>query len=1114
MKHLTLPFIRFQKGTKSRNWKQIPLTPFIKGGIIAIFLLTFFVPQKISAELIFEDNFNIPSGGGDVNYELYASGRQSGSAGSISWNWWSGGATPYVTNAGAFAGTCFVPPGASVCAVTPEYNFVDSPNFTIEFDLIRTAEDPTKSFSIQFGKQWYHQAPNTSNGFSIMFFQNGVYTTYESVNWTGWFSKAELSYSSNATLKIKICVSQPDFGGTNDAKIAMFINGRPYPLTGFPESGRYLYTYTLEGGLSYNYLTFSFNPDTVTSAIDNFRVVTSSDNSFQTNSWTGDDDSGITNTKFYTHAINFGTNGLIVNGVPFDGVGGNMLGTDWRLDMARRLGVFWLYHPFAEWGVNPNVTPESRYFLQDMLYDGGYAGDGGLSLSGLTPGFNYKLSLYVQGYGNPGERDAYFATSDGAVITLQDMNANGDPNGMRLSYNYTAPDSGQFALSTTATNLTWVPPATNFPNHNWGWFAFSNELLPPDAPGSVSASQGTYTDKVLLSWDAVSGAQNYSVFRAETNIFSSASEIQSDISSNSYDDTSALVTKYYWVKAGNTGGFSAAAGPALGYKASPSPPGKPTNTSPTSYDVVNAPGTFTASAYSDPGSYVFAGSQWRVSETYAGGAYWDSGKTIANNSLTIPANVILEGTNFWQVRYMNEFSTWSDWSDKTSLIYVPAVQGAISFLDRFTVTGSGDVNKNYNASGRQSGNAAPLTYKTEGTTEVGSATTHPGKLLLGQNSGCSPDMSFENSGNFMIEFDAEPHLFDGSGDWLSCSFGKDDQSSLSPISSSGLGAVFFTHKGFQLFAGETLIGTSWNVPTNNAFHVAITASTEGFDDSDPAICSVFINNLPMTIGEGDSRNFSYELLTGFVKNYVTLYSFNGSGSQPSLVDNFSVKETSAKLTVHEWTDNASSQIDPVEEYTHLVNLNGDDVEINGHTFIGTGFLTNCSPQPFCAYPNGAPEITKTNWAIVTSADWLGFYNLSASNSQISGTSEELAKHFVLSGRGSEAIQLFGLTPYSSNTMFVYSQAFENGNRDAYFTSTAGNVIDIVNMDEYGVGGGIIVQYDYIASKEGEFTLAINGAETHSYHVSGFANIETGIPECGIVFGILFSVFSICFLRKT
>ena len=72
---------------------------------------------------------------------------------------------------------------------------------------------------------------------------------------------------------------------------------------------------------------------------------------------------------------------------------------------------------------------------------------------------------------------------------------------------------------------------------------------------TVSASDNTYTDKVRVAWNAVSGATSYEVWRNTTNNLSTAGMITST-TQTSYTDTAAVAgTQYwYWVKAKDSAG--------------------------------------------------------------------------------------------------------------------------------------------------------------------------------------------------------------------------------------------------------------------------------------------------------------------------------------------------------------------------------------------------------------------------------------------------------------------------------------------------------------------------------------------------------------------------------
>ncbi|MFC1461170.1 LamG-like jellyroll fold domain-containing protein [Verrucomicrobiota bacterium] len=98
------------------------------------------------------------------------------------------------------------------------------------------------------------------------------------------------------------------------------------------------------------------------------------------------------------------------------------------------------------------------------------------------------------------------------------------------------------------------------------------------APTGVSATDGTYTDKVRVTWDSVSGATGYQVWRNTANSSASASSIgaATDVT---YDDTSATadVTYYYWVKATNSTATSEFSDSDAGYRISEASLTAPTN---------------------------------------------------------------------------------------------------------------------------------------------------------------------------------------------------------------------------------------------------------------------------------------------------------------------------------------------------------------------------------------------------------------------------------------------------------------------------------------------------------------------------------------------------------
>jgi len=114
------------------------------------------------------------------------------------------------------------------------------------------------------------------------------------------------------------------------------------------------------------------------------------------------------------------------------------------------------------------------------------------------------------------------------------------------------------AVSAGITNYYWIK-ATNvyvaspFSGSDYGYASSGASTL--TVPTGVAASDGTYTDKVQVAWNSVTGATSYLIYRSLTNTTSSASLIGASISTT-YDDLGATnwpgLSLFYWVKAMNS----------------------------------------------------------------------------------------------------------------------------------------------------------------------------------------------------------------------------------------------------------------------------------------------------------------------------------------------------------------------------------------------------------------------------------------------------------------------------------------------------------------------------------------------------------------------------------
>src|SRR5262245_3731181 len=71
-------------------------------------------------------------------------------------------------------------------------------------------------------------------------------------------------------------------------------------------------------------------------------------------------------------------------------------------------------------------------------------------------------------------------------------------------------------------------------------------------PTSVSASDGSYYNKVGLTWDAIRNATTYRIFRNTVNNSGTATDIGTTVA-NSFFDTTGTPNQnyYYWVRAEN-----------------------------------------------------------------------------------------------------------------------------------------------------------------------------------------------------------------------------------------------------------------------------------------------------------------------------------------------------------------------------------------------------------------------------------------------------------------------------------------------------------------------------------------------------------------------------------
>jgi len=89
----------------------------------------------------------------------------------------------------------------------------------------------------------------------------------------------------------------------------------------------------------------------------------------------------------------------------------------------------------------------------------------------------------------------------------------------------------------------------------------------PSAPAGVAASDGTFADRVRVTWGSVPGATGYEVWRHASDD-SGPAGLTASVTGTSWDDTSAASGQvyYYWLKATNAGGASDFSESDAGYR--------------------------------------------------------------------------------------------------------------------------------------------------------------------------------------------------------------------------------------------------------------------------------------------------------------------------------------------------------------------------------------------------------------------------------------------------------------------------------------------------------------------------------------------------------------------
>lgn len=167
--------------------------------------------------------------------------------------------------------------------------------------------------------------------------------------------------------------------------------------------------------------------------------------------------------------------------------------------------------------------------------------------------------------GNPGESVSFSVTASGTAPLYYQWRKNGVNLGIAATSAYTI---GAIAKSDEGAYLCVVSNAAGSTNSAPALLTVKDPLESLPAPAGVAASDGTFTNKVRVTWNPVTNAASYEVWR-HTTTNSGLAHKAGNASAPSYDDASAAAfgntSLYYWVKSKNADGVSVFSYPDMGY---------------------------------------------------------------------------------------------------------------------------------------------------------------------------------------------------------------------------------------------------------------------------------------------------------------------------------------------------------------------------------------------------------------------------------------------------------------------------------------------------------------------------------------------------------------------
>ena len=220
-------------------------------------------------EVVFSDTFDTSSEDWDVNFENDG-GRQAGTAGILDYveaeASAAGGAADEFTivNPDWAEGKLYI----SGQNVSPNYNFIDGPEFEISFKVHPGSNndfyDSPDWAAIVFGATEKNKTVNASDGFGILFRNDGRVQVFDGT--VAIYGSPEIGTLPEGELDVRITSSSINFAGA-PATIRMWINGEESPLSNSSME------YTKQGGFHANNISLVGYGAELEHTFDDFKVV-------------------------------------------------------------------------------------------------------------------------------------------------------------------------------------------------------------------------------------------------------------------------------------------------------------------------------------------------------------------------------------------------------------------------------------------------------------------------------------------------------------------------------------------------------------------------------------------------------------------------------------------------------------------------------------------------------------------------------------------------------------------------------------------------------------------------------------------------------------------------